>query len=229
MNVFALSLVVLVAAAPRIEVSERSFDFGFGLVGRHYRHTFWIYNRGDAPLNIKSIRTFGNFTTTDLTKRRLAPGDSASFDFVFNTYGFFAERVKWAYIRSDDPRDSLLAVNVTVRLYKDYRRTPFEINPMMLDFHRLDSLREEVVLSISNVSDSDYRLRLVEVPAVLVKPEFTEQELGAGKDLTLSLRPRAGLHRATEFQSAVVFEAWTPTELVRFSVPLYLAPVRSGG
>jgi hypothetical protein len=212
----------LLLSAPKIEVSEESFDFGYALVTRHYRHTFWIYNRGDEPLKIKGIRTFCGCTTTELKRNLISAGDSTSFDFIFDTYGFFAERVKWAYIRSNDPVDSLLKVNVTVRLYEDYSRTPFQVEPTFLHFNRIDSLADKVVLKLVNTSDTDYNLEVIETPGVLVRPESVQSLFEAGKELNITLHPQANISDPALFKSSVTFEAWTPTEIVRFSVPLHI-------
>jgi hypothetical protein len=220
MNTTLLMLGFLLLSAPRIEVSEQSFDFGYALVTRHYRHTFWIYNRGDEPLEIKGIRTFCGCTTTELKRNLLSAGDSTSFDFIFDTYGFFGERVKWAYIRSNDPQEPLLKVNVTIRLYEDYSRTPFEISPKYLDFNRIDSLPDNIGLKLVNTSQTDYNLEIVETPGVLVRPELVQGSFAAGKELDIPLVTQAGISDPELFQSSVTLEAWTPTEIVRFSVPL---------
>ena len=222
MNTTLLLMSIFFLASPQIEVSEQSFDFGYGFIGEHYRHTFWIYNRGDEPLLIKKIRTFCGCTTTELKRNQLAPGDSTSFDFIFDTQGFFAERVKWAYIRSNDPRDSILKVNVTVRLYEDYSRTPFQVEPAYLHFNRIDSLADEVVLKLVNSSDTDYNLEIIETPAALERPELSQSTLAVGKELELAFHPRDGIRDPSLFKSSVTFEAWTPTEIVRFSVPLHI-------
>jgi len=222
MNLSLLIIGFLLLGVPSIEVSEESFDFGYALVTRHYRHTFWIYNRGDAPLEIKKIRTFCGCTTTELRRNLISPGDSTSFDFIFDTQGFFAERVKWAYIRSNDPRDSLLKVNVTIRLYEDYSRTPFQVEPAYLHFNRIDSLADDIVLKLVNSSDTDYNLEIIETPGVLVRPELVQRNFTAGKELNISFLPQTDISDPALFKSSVTFEAWTPTEIVRFSVPLHI-------
>lgn len=226
MNFALLPLAVVLLSAPDIEVSEQSFDFGYAYVGESYRHTFWIYNRGDDNLKIESVRTFCNCAVTEVKNRNLLPGDSTSFDFVFNTGGFFAERVKWAYIRTTDPTDSLVKVNVTVRLFNDYDRTPFKIIPAMLHFGSIDDLRDQQVLSITNTSQTTYRIRLVERSPALADFEFAERDFAPGEEITLTLRPKSSARSAVLFQSCLVFEAFTPTEVVRFSVPLHLKPER---
>lgn len=227
MNTFFLIFSVsLIAGAPRIEFSDPSFDFGYALVAQNYRHKFWIYNRGDATLKILGVRTFCGCSTTELSKRDVEPGDSASFEFIYDTQGFFSECVKWAYVRSNDPLDTLTKFNVTARLYEDYTRTPFEIKPSSLLFGRIDSLKNEVELRIKNVSGAAYSIKLIESPAALERVDFQKRELGPGEEITLALRPLKGLTDEALFKSSLTFQAWNSTEIVRFSVPLVLVSAR---
>ncbi len=208
--------------APQIELSEQSFDFGHSYVSESYRHTFWIYNRGDEPLNILKIRTFCNCSTTELEKNSIPAGDSASFDFIFDTQGFFSECVKWAWVLSDDPQDSLIRINVTVRLYEDYSRANLEVEPKYLYFNKIDSLYSEVPLRITNTSKTAYNLRLVEWPQALQIIDFPERTFTPGETITLKLHPREGIKDAALFASSITFEAYTSTEVNRFSVPLMI-------
>ncbi len=225
-TLFLIFSVSLFAGAPRIEFSEPSFDFGYALVAQNYRHKFWIYNRGDATLKIHGVRTFCGCSTTELSKRDIEPGDSASFEFIYDTQGFFSECVKWAYVRSNDPLDTLTKFNVTARLYEDYTRTPFEISPASLLFGRMDSLKEEMELKIKNKSGTAYSITLIESPVALEKVDFTRRLLNPGEEITLALRPQAGVKDDKLFKSCLTFEAAAPTEIVRFSVPLVVIPVR---
>jgi hypothetical protein len=42
-------------AAPRMELSEPEFDFGFVPQNSEISHVFWIYNRGDDSLKIEKV------------------------------------------------------------------------------------------------------------------------------------------------------------------------------
>lgn len=218
MNFFLIMSALFVA--PRMELSEQSFDFGHAYVGENYRHTFWVYNRGDESLNIRNIRTFCNCSTTELINTRIAPGDSTSFDFIFDTQGFFGECVKWAWIFSDDPVDSLVKINVTVRLYEDYSRGQLVVEPKYLYFNKIDSLYPEVPLRITNTSQTVYTLRVVEWPRALQTIDFQERTFAPGEEITLKLHPRPDVKDANLFASSIAFEAYTPSEVKRFSVPL---------
>ncbi|NLI97996.1 DUF1573 domain-containing protein [bacterium] len=210
----------LIFAAPKIEISEPSFDFGYSLSSYSYRHTFRIYNKGDSPLRILGVRTFCGCSTTELSKRAIESGDSASFEFLYETQGFFAECVKWAYVRTDDPEDSLSKINVTIRLYEDYKRTPFSVEPEFLFLGKTDSLKSSVNLVLKNNSKTDYTIKLVETPVVLEEVDFQPGVLEAGQTLNLALRPRTDVADVSKFKSSITFEAYTQTETVRFSVPL---------
>jgi hypothetical protein len=225
-TVFLIMSISLLQGSPKIVISEPSFDFGHSLVAQNYRHKFWIYNKGDATLTIKGVRTFCGCSTTQLSKSEIEPGDSASFEFIYDTQGFFSEVVKWAYVRSNDPVDTLTKFNVTARLYEDYTRTPFEINPTSLIFGRMNSLKEEIELKIKNRSRTSYRIRLLEASPALEDVSFSAREFKPGEEIVIPLRPRKGITDASLFKSSLTFEATTPTEIVRFSVPLIAIPVR---
>ncbi len=221
---YSLILLLGLAAGPKIDVSEHSFDFGHALVTKDYRHTFWLYNRGDAPLQITKIRNFCGCTTTNLRKNLIAPGDSASFDLIFDTRGFFANRVKWVFIRSNDPVDSLLMVNITARLHKDYKRIPLEVDPHGLNFNRLDSMPDEVILTLSNPTEITYNLEIIEIPEMLMKFELPQSAIAPGEELQIIIRPGSGKLSMQDFKASITFEAWTATEIVRFSLPLDVQP-----
>lgn len=216
MSFLFISLAVMMLSAPQIDVSERSFDFGYGFSGQDYRHSFWVYNRGDEPLEILSMRVFCDCSVTTIGTRLIGPGDSTYFDFVFETLSFYAERVKWVYVRSNDPVDSLLMLNVTIKLYGDYERTGFNVSPQYL----LLKSDEEISLTLTNPTPTDYTLRLVEAPSILDIPDFTEASFGPAQEVTIPVRLRPGSWQREDFKSSITFEAYTPFEIVRFSVPL---------
>ena len=46
---------VPVVAAPRMEMSEAEFDFGYVPQNSEISHVFWLYNRGDDSLKIEKV------------------------------------------------------------------------------------------------------------------------------------------------------------------------------
>ena len=42
-------------AAPRMEISELEFDFGYVPQNSEISHVFWLYNRGDDTLKIDKV------------------------------------------------------------------------------------------------------------------------------------------------------------------------------
>lgn len=224
MSLSGLVCMAFLIAAPQIEASEQTFDFGYSLSARDYRHTFKIYNRGDEALHIDKIRTFCNCTVAQLGKSILLPGDSTFFDFLFDSRAFFAERVKWAYILSDDPDDPLAMVNVTIRLYEDYDRIPFKLEPQQLDFGSADSPKDTAALRITNPTQKTYNLELVEVPSVLESTKLAEDVLSPGEEMLIPFVRKKSSTDIEDFKSSVTLEAWTATEVIRFSVPLFIRP-----
>ncbi|MBD3285759.1 DUF1573 domain-containing protein [candidate division WOR-3 bacterium] len=220
MTGFLLSIILI--NAPHIEVSERSYDFGYCLEGESYRHTFWIYNTGDEPLNLGKVRTFCGCSATNLEKTKLNPGDSTSFDFTYDTRGFFGNCVKWAYIPSNALNDSLLMFNVTVKLFGGYDLIPFEVDPEYLLFEKAGTPPSEIVLKLKNTSETTYNLNLLEVPEVLGEVELSKPVISAGEEIVIKLHPLPGFPDSTMYKTSMNFEAWIPTEVIRFSVPIHL-------
>ena len=56
MLVAALAMLVpSLAAAPRLEIPESEFNFGYVPQNSKVSHTFWLYNHGDDSLIIKKV------------------------------------------------------------------------------------------------------------------------------------------------------------------------------
>ena len=58
---FALALVILflvgsVVAAPRMELKEKVFDFGYAPQNSKLSHIFWLYSTGDDTLKILNVK-----------------------------------------------------------------------------------------------------------------------------------------------------------------------------
>jgi hypothetical protein len=59
LSVLATGLAVFATlpalAAPRMEMSESEFDFGYVPQNSEISHIFWLYNRGDDSLKIEKV------------------------------------------------------------------------------------------------------------------------------------------------------------------------------
>lgn len=71
------------SAVAKMVFEEDVFDFGEIEKGTPVHHEFSIYNSGDAPLLISSVKTSCGCTASDYTKEAIAPGTSG---FVKATY-----------------------------------------------------------------------------------------------------------------------------------------------
>jgi len=48
-------LVTPIIAAPRMEIPEMEFDFGYVPQNSEISHVFWLFNRGDDSLKIEKV------------------------------------------------------------------------------------------------------------------------------------------------------------------------------
>ncbi|NIQ93339.1 MAG: DUF1573 domain-containing protein, partial [Desulfuromonadales bacterium] len=63
------------AAAPRVDTTQREFDFGRIFQGDKVRHAFEFTNAGDATLNVEKVRTSCGCTAALVSSEAIAPGD----------------------------------------------------------------------------------------------------------------------------------------------------------
>ena len=90
-------------AAPQIHVDKENYDFGEVREGVIVTHAFIISNTGDEPLVISDVWASCGCTTTALTKRTLAPGETVELEAILNTAGIQGPTGKTVYVESNDP------------------------------------------------------------------------------------------------------------------------------
>jgi rhodanese-related sulfurtransferase len=120
-GILVCSLVGL--AAPKITVDNPVYDFGNVVEGNVVTHTFVLTNAGDQPLSISQVVTSCGCTTTTLTNKTVAPGESVPMQVALDTRGFGGQTlVKLIKIVSNDPVNTTLVLQMkgTVLRAKPY-------------------------------------------------------------------------------------------------------------
>lgn len=109
MKTFHISWLVLFGflpslyAAPKLEVTPETYDFGEAPSGESVQAPFTLHNEGDEPLTISYVRTSCGCTTTALEKRELAPGEETSLVATLSLKGRSGPQSKHLTIGSNDP------------------------------------------------------------------------------------------------------------------------------
>lgn len=76
------------AVGPKIEFEKVSHNFGDIVEGEYATHKFKLYNRGDRPLVLKTVKPSCGCTASDYPKEPIMPGDSATIVAKFNSRGY---------------------------------------------------------------------------------------------------------------------------------------------
>lgn len=101
-------VVVLSATAgihkhPKIEISERSWNFGHMKQGDVLTHVFTFRNAGGSPLVISNVRSTCGCTAVLLSKKTIQPGMEGTLKVTFNSRGYSGEVRKYIFVETNDP------------------------------------------------------------------------------------------------------------------------------
>ncbi len=123
-SVMVLSLVVLFGAAlsfaaPKIHVTEDSFDFGNVTGAEMLQHNFVIENQGDAQLIIDKTQASCGCTSAMLTYKSITPLASGIMQVSFNPQGKMGPVSKTVTIFSNDPAAPQKTVRIDTVIMSD--------------------------------------------------------------------------------------------------------------
>jgi len=169
-TVIGLGLLLAVAggAAPRLEVDNPTFDFGYVPQHASISHVFWLRSTGEDTVTITRVIPGCGCTKAPLASNVLAPGDSTQLEVIFSTRSYSSRVHKSPRIEtneSSDPRRLNIISNVVKQPDSTY---PIVIRPYKLDISQFgDKRRDKVEFFIMNVSTDDLALKLVDQPAGL--------------------------------------------------------------
>ena len=97
---------------PRVEVRETVYDFGVMDPFEEGRHTFLIYNRGDAPLKLAKGETTCRCTLSDLSENVVPPKSLGRVTLEWHTQKIRDRFAHSAEIRTNDPSHPVVSFRV---------------------------------------------------------------------------------------------------------------------
>ncbi len=119
-SVFAVNAFLLAgiayaadAAVPKIEVTPMTYDFGTISDDVKSPATFIIKNVGKADLIIYEVRPTCGCTVANLTSKKIAPGDTARLDAVYDSHNANGQVHRFINIKSNDPKTQTLSLGLT--------------------------------------------------------------------------------------------------------------------
>lgn len=163
--VFAAAVLLLASAAmaaPRLELRETEFDFGYTPQNSEVSHIFWLKSTGDDSLIITQVVPGCGCTKAPLEKNALAVGDSTRLEIIFSTQRYRNHVSKSPRIETNDGSP---AKNVHITTYVIER--PDSTYPLIMTPYKLDlsqygeKTRDNMSFTIKNVSPQDLDLTLI--------------------------------------------------------------------
>ncbi len=188
--------------APRLKFKEDSWNFGRVDQGKVVTHVFNFTNQGDAPLEIKKVRSTCGCTAAIVSKDKIAPGKSGKIEVKLNTRGFEGRLNKYVFIDTNDPKQPqaqltvIATINVPPRPRIDLERYSLDIG-LILDTEEIQSRvkirnRGQLELSVEcSHKDAAFFLRGKRASFPLKIPAGKDKEI----EIRLSPRSRKGLMR----------------------------------
>ncbi len=106
------------AAAPKLEVSQPSWDFGTLWHGESAAIKLKLKNAGDADLELQDLMSSCGCTAASKAQPIVKPGETAEIDINFNSAGKFGKVATTITIVSSDPVNPRYVFNVTGEVKK---------------------------------------------------------------------------------------------------------------
>lgn len=205
-----------ISAQPKMEFQHTYFDFGFSPQSAELTHDFWLKSTGDENLLINNIKTGCSCTKAPLEKDVIAPGDSAKLKIIFSTGRYKGRTFKRPIVETNEGSD-LRQLTIIANIVMDQDSMfPLLVKPLLLEF-MIDAgeSKHTKKIEITNISDKDYELKLIEYPDDLVRIELPQKIPAGGTAVAVvKLNPEA---TRSKFASSFTFEINDEDE-TRYSV-----------
>lgn len=114
-NVFLLAGLAHAAgvAVPKIEITPMTYDFGAISDDIKNNATFTIKNTGNADLLIYEVRPTCGCTVANLTSKKIAPGETARLDAVYDSHNANGQIHRFINVKSNDPATETVSLGLT--------------------------------------------------------------------------------------------------------------------
>ncbi len=209
------------AAPAPLEVRGASFDFGHVPFGSTVKHRITLLNHGSELIKITRVNPGCGCTQIPLTKREIAPGDSAEIDLILDTSkiktGLFH---KVPMIFTDNLAIPRISVTLTgYNLGADERGPRIKVTPLSLEW-RVKQDARPLVLQITNGSNEEVRTRVISAPAPeIIEPTFPRKLIRAGGIDSILVEIPALAGQPALVQESLTF-CFNDNRQTRFTIPI---------
>ncbi len=204
--------------APKIELAQDYWYFGYMIPEAIVHHDFWIRNVGSDTLKILKVEPGCGCTTAPLSKTAIPPGDSAQLSVLFDTKNMIGKMIKDIAIKSNDPAkpDMLIKfMGVVNQEHPLVKAKPSAIRFMMSS----SSSKMQKTMMITNGFNNDIELKVVDYPRSTLKISSLQTTVKAHGTFNFEVEQLAPVLNENEALSSITLEfSSTPPE--RITVPV---------
>lgn len=227
MNQYKIALFFLVTIAltagtamsqAKLTVPEAKFNFGFVPQRTNVSHVFWLYSTGVDTLKIDEIRPGCGCTKAPVEKKELAPGDSTRLEIILSTLVYRNKLAKRPRILSNAvKKDFQVTIVANVLMHTD-SAYPLIFNPHELDISQYGlEEKRKIEFTVTNVSDEDIKLALVDAPDALLKIKLPGK-IKAGRTETGTVEIRKEF-LDLDFEKSITLEL-SNEQATRYTLPI---------
>jgi Protein of unknown function (DUF1573) len=206
-------------AAPEISVDRPVYDFGSISQGKKVEHVFIIRNKGNTPLNIKSVRPSCGCTAITSSASVIAPGKSGEIKTSFNSANYSGAVNKTVTVDSNDPKVPSSILNLKGTVIEEIQITPKQLN---LGQVKIDATKKATV-TVSNRGSKPLKLTAVKSTLPQIAPAAEKKLIKPGESvpILISVTPRKGDRLLSGYISILTDNPAKP----EITVPVYGSPV----
>jgi hypothetical protein len=172
-----------VAAGPRIQFDNPSFDFGRVAAGQVLKHTFIFTNTGNARLDILDVRPSCGCTTAGTWTARAEPGQTGAIPVAFNSANFSGPVHKSISVTCNASNQPTVVLQLSGTIWK-----PVDVTPLYVYFSLATDSQTNDVRTVRIVNNETNDLTVF--PPELSHPSFRAElkTVRPGKEYEVQVR-----------------------------------------
>ena len=214
-----LTVASVTMAGPKLDVPERSFDFGKIIQNSTLVHSFWLKSVGDDTLRVLNIWPGCGCTQVPLEDSTIAPGDSTELQIILDTRRFKGHITKRPSLQTNaDTAKVYLQVMAEMVMDPD-SSYPLVLSPRWIDVSQYTvKPRRRGKLTINNRSDLEVNITPIDTERKGFDPRLPET-IGPGDSAEVVIIVDEDQVESS-FMQSITFEATSPMGRYRYSIPI---------
>lgn len=174
-----------VVKAGRLEIGQKSWDFGFIPRGAKVTHNFLLKNVGTDTLKITNVRKSCGCTAAPLRKTVLTPGDTTLLEVTFNSGSYQGAISKAVYIESNDPIEPFMDISFVATVSVPSKVLSFD--PYFIKFDTIRYLPAKAEIKVANLDSNSVDFTIAEQPSSYVNLKTKRKKIAPGKETEIQI------------------------------------------